>query len=73
MGRQVVELLSVTDITSPIHSRADVDLVDRLRAAVSLSRGLVPSDYGHFIDPKNKRPDQRQPVEPLRGNQAVHN
>ena len=63
----------MTDITSPIHSRADVDLVDRLRAAVALSRGLMPSDYRHFVAQTNKRPDQRQPAETLRGNQAAHN
>ena len=39
----------MTDITSPIHNRADVDLVDRLRAAVSTSRGLTPRDYSHFV------------------------
>ena len=63
----------MTDITSPIHSRADVDLVDRLRAAVALSRGLAPSDYRHFVSPKNKRPDQRQPVEPSREQTFANN
>ena len=63
----------MTDITNPIHSRADVDLVDRLRAAVALSRGLAPSDYRHFVAQTNKRPDQRQPVEPLRSESAANN
>lgn len=63
----------MTDITNPLHSRADVDLVDRLRAAVSLSRGLAPSDYRHFVAQTNKRPDRVQPIEPFRDHQAATN
>ena len=39
----------MTDITSQIHSREDVELAERIRQDLARSRGLEPRDYSHFV------------------------
>ena len=38
----------MTDITSPIHNAADVELSELIRQQLAESRGLSPRDYSHY-------------------------
>ena len=38
----------MTNITSPEHTRADVEEAERIRQALAVSRGLAPRDYSHY-------------------------
>ena len=38
----------MTDITSKVHDRADVELAEQIRQELAVSRGLEPRDYSHY-------------------------
>lgn len=38
----------MTDITNPVHTRADVEEAERIRQELAISRGLAPRDYSHY-------------------------
>ena len=50
----------MTDITSPIHNAADVELSEQIRQQLAESRGLEPRDYSHYtprLMTQKKSPD----------------
>lgn len=50
----------MTDITSPLHSIADVELSERIRQQLAQSRGLEPRDYSHYTPRPVEMPAQKE-------------
>ena len=56
----------MTDITSPLHNRADVERAERIRHELAESRGLEPRDYSHYTP----RPVAQTKKSPAGGNRS---
>lgn len=50
----------MTDITSPLHSLADVELSEQIRQQLAQSRGLEPRDYSHYTPRPVEMPAQKE-------------